>query len=438
MATHADLKQMMANDPRLKTLFLTYTLRLNNDDFRLAIAENTLIEEIVISADASFFQECSEVKLQGALEAIGRLPKLRKLTINSYPKSEGKVSLRAIKPIVLGATNLEEIFICDLQVTGSPQDFEVFAERVQRMNFLRVFCFSDCKVSLESSNLTDSQQSCVKSSAFAPQEQDLLKSLMMSLSILPSLEVVVFQAQEEGGLGRLSTSAASSLCLSASIRVIELRMIELSGAHISSMAQLLLINRSLVSLELGSIQRLDREAAIALGNVFKANTALERLELSLVTMIPDFSAHVLSSALRHNCRLRSFTLTASNSNNSKIFGRVTTKCRQAFLEMLKYNYALKQFFLFRKFPLRRELKMYAELNKMGRGNLLQASSNCPEAWLEKLAELKDDLNSIYYLLSSNPTLCIRLSSTSDSFDSGKLKKRMTETGEPKRKRLRAV
>ena len=71
MATYVDLRRMLANDQRLKSILLTFSSRLDNDDFREALATNTFVEEIVISADDSFFQEFPEDRLQDGRQAQG-------------------------------------------------------------------------------------------------------------------------------------------------------------------------------------------------------------------------------------------------------------------------------------------------------------------------------------------------------------------------------
>ena len=408
MATYVDLKQMLANDERLTSVFLTFSSRLDTEDFRKAVQNNTFIEEVVISADEAFFQECSGGGLHAVFEAIGRLPRLRKLSINSYPNSVGIVSMKAINHMLLDASNLRMLTISDVQVTGTPEDFEVFSQRVQRMLYLRAFCFVDCNIVLDASMLSPRQQQRFNkdlSYTSSTQANDLLNSLFLTLSILPSLEIVYLEAKEKGGFGSLSVAAATALCLSASIRILKLRKLQLTNVHITSMAQLLEMNCSIVNLELGSIPNLDSRSSEAFGKMLRVNTTLDHLELGLETMICDNSATEFASALRHNSHLRSFALTSSSTKNAKNFGRVTPKCRKAFLQMLQYNYFLEKFFLFRKSPLSREVKLYSNLNKMGRGDLMQSNTNCSEKWVSKLAEVKDDVNSIFYFLSNNPTLC---------------------------------
>lgn len=414
MATYIDLRRMHTNDKRLTSVFLTFTSRLDTDEFREAIKSNTVIEEVVISADESFFYDCSELQLQDVFEAIGRLPRLRKLSVNSYPNCRGIVSMKAINPMLQEATNLQSLTISDVHVTGSANDFNILAERVQRMFFLHTFSFAGCNIILEANSMpTSSRQrvalilsSLKTQSPPPPVTEALLDSLLMSLSILPSLTVVYLEAKNKGGLGNLSVPAATALCLSASIRMLKLRNLGLSSAHATSMAMLLERNPCIQSLDLGSVTSFETSTATAVGNMLRRNASLLEFELCLDKMIPDASAEELSTALRRNNTLRSFAL--KSSATPKTLGRVTTKCRKAFLQMLQYNYQLEKFFLFRKYPLSREFKLYSSLNKMGRGDLLQKQDNahCPDEWVNKLAQVKDDLNAIYYFVSCNPTLCM--------------------------------
>ncbi|CAB9505706.1 expressed unknown protein [Seminavis robusta] len=421
MATFVDLRRMLNNDQRLTSVFLTFSSRLQSEDFRRAVKTNTVVEELVISADESFFQECPEDGIQDILEGLGRLPRLRKVSINSYPNCPGIVSMKAINAMVSGAKQLECLIIADLQVTGSPQDFADFAEHVQGMFFLGSFAFVECKILLEdnsggtsSSSSSPVPQSMIRKNRPLSSQDDeespsplLLDPLLFSLSMLPSLQVVSIQPKQQGSLGSLSVSAATALCLSASIKMLKLRNMDLTPAHAASMAFMLQNNQTLRTLELGCLQggAMDAATASSLGGMIQRNQALHSLELAIETMLSDTAAEILAKALRHNRRLRSFALTA---RTPKTIGRVSTKARKSMLQMLQYNYTLEKFFLFRKYPLSREFKLYSKLNQLGRGQLLtnQQNTNSTEAWIQSLANVKDDLNSIFYFVSCNPTLCM--------------------------------
>lgn len=405
MATYVDLRRMLANDERLTSVFLTFSSRLDNDEFRRAIACNTAIEEVVISADDSFFQECPEDRFQDVLEGLGRLPRLRKLSINSYPNCRGVVAMKAIDHLVSGAKALQSLSISDLELSGSPQDFSDFAARVQEMFFLRSFCMVGCNL-LRPQSPTDR----LLPSACSPRAEEvsigILDSLFTSLSILPSLQIVYVEAKDQRGLGNMSVLSATSLCLSASIRALRLRNLDLSDSHITSMTSLLEMNQTLQALDLGSMTDFHPDAARAVGKLLRINTTLLHLELGMDKIIQDECAEIIAAALQHNRHLRSFALVARDPKTLKQ-QRLSNKARKAMLQMLQNNYSLQKFFLFRKYPLSREFKLYSSLNKLGRGDLLQSKeANRPEDWIQKMASVNSDINSIFYFLSNNPSLCM--------------------------------
>lgn len=407
MATHVDLRRMLANDQRLTTVFLTFGSRLDNDDFRRAIAINTAVQEVVFSADDSFFQECPEDRFQDVLEGLSRLPRLRKISINSFPNCRGVVSMKAIHLLVQGAKSLDTLSISDIELAGNAQDFASFAAQIQQMLYLRSFCMVGCNIFRPLARPSSPLPLLSSSSEKLPKVEDvaLLDQLFTSLSILPSLQVVYVEAKDQGGLGDLSVPSATSLFLSASIRFMRIRNLDLSDDHIACMASMLEMNHTLQALDVGSMTDFKAPAAQAMGKMLRVNTTLLHLELGMDKILQDECAEILAEALQHNRQLRSFALVARNPMVLKQ-QRLSPKTRKAMLQMLQQNYQLQKFFLFRKYSLNREFKLYSSLNKLGRGSLLQ-DANRPEDWIQKLATVNNNLDSIFYFVSNNPTLCMQ-------------------------------
>jgi len=466
MATVVDLRRLLANDPRLTCVFLCFTSSLNTDKFRLALKTNTVIEEIVISADDRFFSEFNDEEVADVFEAIGKLPRLRKLTISCYPERIGIVSIHAINSMLKYATQLMSLFVADVTILTSnhdhKQELATFAERIQTMTYLRDFHIRRCNIRPRRQLVLLDEDNCRNGEVVLSEDTDtyLEPLCSMVLPLMPCLQSIHLQAKDPGGLGHLSIPAATALCLSASVHRLELQKMNLTNDHATAMACVLQCNSRLTTLDLGTFCDLTATAAAAMGKMLSVNSTLCHLELAFGKMISDQCAEELALGLRHNRKMQTFVLKTANTihgnsnkstpttppttsyslhhriqalaqdaqqiqnplqtttnpkqvkpkyNSAKSIGRVTPRCRKAFLGMLQYNYTLQKFFLFRKCPLSRELKLYAGLNALGRGDVMAqegAAANSQRDWVDKLGQVNTDLTAIYYFLSNNPTLCM--------------------------------
>ena len=84
---------------------------------------------------------------------------------------------------------------------------------------------------------------------------------------------------------------------------------------------------------------------------------------------------------------------------------ISKACEECFVDMLRSNYVMENFVLFQRFPVKPEFKLYVTLNKLGRGQLLQAEETNMEDWIQTLATVNDDLDALFYYVSINPDLC---------------------------------
>ena len=119
----------------------------------------------------------------------------------------------------------------------------------------------------------------------------------------------------------------------------------------------------------------------------------------------------IADGLGRNQSLQSFRLRGSTN--------ISGQYKQVFANMLRRNYTLCYFSILkpRLIHIQRRneesddaaeelIQMYLKLNRHGRRELLQSENfNNKERWVNALAELKADLNCLFYLLSTSPLLC---------------------------------
>jgi len=251
-----------------------------------------------------------------------------------------------------------------------------------------------------------------------------LSGVIISLSMLPSLRTLTLTTTKKTqttpciptvGISTnrslhsmsLSESAASALFLSSSIKTLTLQNWTWTPAHLISMARLLRSNTALQVLDLSSLS-VSVDIARALAVALQDNVTLRVFKLELTQMLSNDTALILAQSLRTQSGLHSLELTGHR------LGRVSKSITMAFKEMLQSNFVLRQCLLFRKSFLKPTIEYYTRLNAMGREKVLKVEDTT--MWMRVLSHsvVQEDLNNIYYFLSSNPTLCMRAAS-----DSGK-------------------
>jgi hypothetical protein len=144
---------------------------------------------------------------------------------------------------------------------------------------------------------------------------------------------------------------------------------------------------------------------LAICDMLKVNKSLKRLDFSFTCGPSDIDIdpllQAIASALKVNTTLTELCLTCESSVSP------SNKGKDAILDMLLHNYALKNFrSLEDDAELNAQTDFYLKLNRIGRGNLLQrAEDGSKQQWVDMLIQQKDDLDCLFYFLSANPSLC---------------------------------
>lgn len=104
----------------------------------------------------------------------------------------------------------------------------------------------------------------------------------------------------------------------------------------------------------------------------------------------------IAHALRSNQSLKTFPLQGT---------RLTIPVQNTFLDMLRQNYTLNIISLLDlTSELENEMDMYTLLNRSGRGRLFIEGSSRRE-WIDTMAIVSEDLDCLFYLLSTRSSLC---------------------------------
>lgn len=379
-----DLDRVRRNDDRLSTLQLILSGSVDLPALKEVLLLNTKVSEVIIYVDESFLVELPLEETRELFRTIGGMPNLQKLGFHSQSGSSGVLSIQALAAVTSRATRMVHFGISDLALWGTRADFEEWATELQSQLFLQSFCLCECEL-LETS------------------KEFALDSLLIVLSILPSLEALFLQAATPDALGQVSPEAVGSIGMAPQLQDLRFGNFELQHQHMQQMAQVLHGNNVLTELKLDACHEFHTETAQAVATILKSNNRLKSMELGFTFRISDECAVIIAQSLKYNQTLESFTL--SRAANARFRPTVSPKCQEAFGEMLHQNYSLETLVLFQRFPVKREFKLYLTLNKYGRGKLLMNHDNTREQWIQYIHKVSDDLDSIFYYLSVNPNLC---------------------------------
>lgn len=409
MASTADIRRLVLNDERLSTLILTFDHTLNIPQLQYALSLNGTVREIVVYTDETFLPRFPLTEIRGLFEVLGAIPSLQRLCFNSRSGFDGVISVQSLIYVLSRATRLASFAVSDLKLEGTDQDWAQFAEELQRAVYLRSFCIIECELSRPPVLEGAGALAALVAASSSDSPKFPLDPMVMVLSILPGMEKIYLHSTRSGGLGVISSQAVGALLLSGSLKVLKIRDFVLRADSIKAMARMLQVNPVLKDLKVGTMSDFKMASAVAFAAMLESNSSLECLEMGLSAMVDDDCASTLAKALKVNKGLKSFALTADDSDNTSnavaLTQKVSKTCKDSFVDMLRSNYVMENFVLFQRFPVKPEFKLFVTLNKLGRGRLLQNEETNMEQWVHALATVNDDLDALFYYVSINPDLC---------------------------------
>ncbi|CAB9506719.1 expressed unknown protein [Seminavis robusta] len=351
------------------TTFPVFELSLDasSDIAGLAIAVSSLsdaVEEVRVDIYNSFTIRWNEEGVPELFEALGRVPQLRKVEFYGLRIFPYRMPIVMAERTLATATRLEEfslvgINLCEEEADPNGNVFSRFSETLRHHPTLKTFALDNCRLRDEETGPT------------------LDEAIVEPLVQIPSLEKVSLEL------------FVFSKCGSAFL-------FEMAKALIQANNQSQLEDLS-ISGCLGGMK-----GAKTISEMIRVNTSLKSLELHLRSRTEDDDEEgirELSKALGRNKTLAKFQLHGATNRTGSL------ETRNIFLQMLESNYALKSGVqVFHPGFLRPENELYLRLNQVGRGRLL-LNGLAKREWVDTLIKVRQDLDCLFYFLSTNPSLC---------------------------------
>lgn len=335
-------------------------------------------------------------------EAVGRLfasfgglPNLTTLKVSGY--CEGMV--RALGRVVSEATKLETLHVTYVQLDGFHEDFVYFAESIQRHSSLRDFQIVDCQLPER-----------FRGADVLP--FSIMSMLLDSLPAISSLREVEISPIEKTSLGPISSNSLVALCRSMNLKRLDVSgfaeffqdetVDEDSTTYLEVMTEALHTNVSIREFNIQS--SFSKRQCEALSDLLSTNTTLESLGVLFEGDTFENEAHCIkiAEALQTNTTLQSLTF------RGPICPNMSCETLKAFAKMMEINVSLKRI-TFLPSPAENiwtlRIAMFQKLNEKGRGEFLRTEGRTRGQWLDKLLEVQNDLDCLFYFLSVSPSYC---------------------------------
>ena len=250
--------------------------------------------------------------------------------------------------------------------------------------------------------------------------------VVQALATAPKLEVVSLQLSSAQQAVPFGTDAIAQLLASDTITDLYLSRLGLGEGHLAVIAQGLAVNTTLRVLDLFG-NTIENPHVMAMANALAQNNSVEILVLPCPAN--DLSVEAcaaISEALKKNNKLTTLNLPRSNLSDEGIThlaqGLTVNKTLKkvevgvsktvgdtginALMDMLDKNYKLERMVVSSADQsIKEKTEYYMRLNEVGRGNLLASGKATREQWVEMLITVQNDLDCLFYFISSNPTLC---------------------------------
>ena len=320
------------------------------------------------------------------VESFARLPKLNTLSIFGYCQD---IVARLNNILYHRAQTLEHLRLTYVHFNGPDLWMTTFQQCLQNMKRLESFFLLDCQFSerLRDSNAID--------------------KIIMSLSKLPNLEKVGIQPLETDAIGTLSTDSLVALCRLRELSYLSIRGLSFpeSFPHLEQMMAALRNSCTIRDLIFQSSTSEDNCTSIE--SLIRGSKSLECVHVRIGAEGKQDDKHIvkIAEALQENASIKRLTIEYRHLSNINFNPSTLAK----FGKLLEGNYSIEDIIFISNAtpgighdPL---VSMYLKLNLLGRGALIQGEQTSRQQWVEKLLEVNDYLDGIYYFLSMNPLLC---------------------------------
>lgn len=303
------------------------------------------------------------------LEAVAALENLTKLDLVDF--DGGNLPVQGLAVVFRNAKKLNSLRIDSVRMSGTRQEFAQFVKELKGHPSLSEIHLVGCLPS---------------------RETEMIQCMAEALASLGTLRVVEIVETRFSPYDSWSGNALADICKSPTLKILRVRGVRfLRDDHIILMAKALQNHNSLEELSL--LCDIGERAVEAICEMLRENQSLQVVCLNRI-MEGKQSADI-ARALALNTTVRELHLYFRYC--------VLEHLRSAFLELMEKNYTLEKL---AGGWVCSNLNLYLKLNKAGRKQLLGSDAK-PSAsdWIDLMASQQEDVASVYYLLSQNPTLC---------------------------------
>lgn len=416
---------------------------------------NKIIQELNITFQPTFHSgRLLTAKGRALMKAFASLPDLKTVVFRGSSRTYFPVA--ALIALFSQAPVPKIVRFCLFQMTliGTPTEYETFARAVDKHRTLEIFDIDTMHIveshmppRLENiargvyvsvAEVEAAVEAATAAAAARIRANPNLDPLIKALLKLPSLKVLLLGGNDPSSLQEsVSKSLIIQLFQSKTIERLSLVNFSFSLDQVIEITQALEVNKSLRNLCLScgnikgfhqdqqqvnastmnnaevpkelEIKQSHRLAVEAFATMLRVNQALQKLILYIPNLDQDDELNLeLFRAVGESKTLKGVYL--GSLDNASPQGR------SALIEMLESNYVLQEFGFVCANPgvaaglrpysveVMQEMALLLRLNKAGRGRLLQDDNATLKDWVNALVNVKDDLNSLYYLLSRKPSL----------------------------------
>lgn len=362
------------------------------------------------------------------LDALGGLPALKKIHLHNYV-----APLPMLTAFLEQARTVENITMHTVQLLARDNaEGDAFAQAVRTLPCLEAF--KCCNAVVAGAHIS-------------------LEQLVNALSGIWSLQKVELEMERGGDL---SCPALRAICTCPNLRDLRLNRFTLHAEHLILIANIVQRNHTIQHLELGEMGYADHEVESysAVAEMLRHNSTLEQFQMINFSGLQDEGCIVMANALEENSTLTEITVRgcdhhilgrdaaqavgqmfARNStlqewgmntvrvdeegaaiiarslaqdNNtlvSLMLQRIMGDANQgylAFREMLETNVTLQRVYPEAIGEVKREMDFLLLLNRMGLRHIQLGVDLTRVQFLEKLISHRNNLDLVFYLVSSNP------------------------------------
>ncbi|CAB9524605.1 expressed unknown protein [Seminavis robusta] len=421
------LKDNTASHVRLELLSTT-----NLAEIQAAIEVNTSLQHAELLLDAS----CDKRTIQdmgSLLRSISSRPNLRQMALKSNLADDEQLSPRYALPmttlvaVLERASGLQILHLGDVQLSGNTKDFaslEGVIRNHSSLHELSCTCW-----------LSEQTRMAVGLS---------IDPLLRAITASRSLQSLSFQPSFFGG--DLTNVTLGMLCYVPTLESINISKCHIPDEGMIAMATAMQSNKILRELQVTC--RLEEPGCLALAQCLRQNASLEILSIhntysNIHIESTNIDIDITKSGTSGDTEDDSdettvdddhylpiaLTLQQSNRTLQELTMHGTRLCKSsqdAFVNTLKDNYSLMKVSLLGLIDsLQKKIEMYCRLNRAGRRNLMETGRAAPrQRWVETLTQVAGDLDCLFYLLSTKPSLCDLENMTMDDDPPTLYKRRM--------------